>query len=99
MLIDAAGHIEVDSQTTVFGALPTDTIVVMERGNPCREQNEVPLGRLDRNRRHPNLWPADDLLEAVDLDGDGDLDLITCEEVADLGVIWYENPTLPIAEP
>ena len=35
-----------------------------------------------------------DLLEPIDLDGDGDLDLITCEEVSDLGVIWYENPLL-----
>ncbi|CAN5363685.1 hypothetical protein BH23VER1_BH23VER1_20710 [soil metagenome] len=28
----------------------------------------------------------------VDLDEDGDLDLMTCEEVHHLGVIWYENP-------
>jgi len=34
-----------------------------------------------------------DRLEMLDLDGDGDLDLITCEEVDDLGVFWYENPT------
>ncbi len=33
-----------------------------------------------------------DRIEALDLDGDGDLDLITCEEKADLGVIWFENP-------
>ncbi len=33
-----------------------------------------------------------DLIELVDLDGDGDLDVITCEEVANLGVFWYENP-------
>ena len=34
-----------------------------------------------------------DLIEAVDLDCDGDQDLVTCEEVANLGVVWYENPT------
>jgi hypothetical protein len=34
-----------------------------------------------------------DRIEMLDVDGDGDLDLITCEEVHDLGVIWYENPT------
>jgi hypothetical protein len=28
-----------------------------------------------------------------DLDGDGDPDVVTCEEVENLGVIWYENPT------
>ena len=27
-----------------------------------------------------------------DLDEDGDLDVITCEESSNLGVIWYENP-------
>jgi hypothetical protein len=33
-----------------------------------------------------------DLVQAVDLDADGDLDLITTEESAGLGVVWYENP-------
>ena len=34
-----------------------------------------------------------DLLELIDLDHDGDLDVLTCEEREKLGVIWYENPT------
>ncbi|PHX71650.1 MAG: hypothetical protein CK548_06270 [Opitutia bacterium] len=34
-----------------------------------------------------------DIVALVDLDGDGDLDAITTEEVTNLGVIWYENPT------
>ncbi len=34
-----------------------------------------------------------DLIELRDLDADGDLDAITCEERANLGVVWYENPT------
>jgi hypothetical protein len=34
-----------------------------------------------------------DLIELIDLDSDGDLDILTCEEVTNLGVIWYENPT------
>jgi hypothetical protein len=34
-----------------------------------------------------------DRIELVDLDEDGDLDLITCEEQDNLGVIWYENWT------
>jgi hypothetical protein len=33
-----------------------------------------------------------DLVELVDLDGDGDLDAITCEERDNLGVFWFENP-------
>jgi hypothetical protein len=34
-----------------------------------------------------------DRLELLDLDADGDLDVLTCEEVDQLGVFWYENPT------
>jgi hypothetical protein len=33
-----------------------------------------------------------DRLELLDLDDDGDLDVITCEERQQLGVFWYENP-------
>jgi len=36
-----------------------------------------------------------DLVELVDLDNDGDLDVMTCEEKQNLGVLWYENPTVP----
>jgi hypothetical protein len=33
-----------------------------------------------------------DLVELLDVDGVGDLDVLTCEEVRNLGVFWYENP-------
>lgn len=33
-----------------------------------------------------------DLIQVVDLDGDHDLDVISCEERDNLGVFWYENP-------
>jgi hypothetical protein len=32
-------------------------------------------------------------MQALDLDADGTLDIITCEESDQLGVVWYENPT------
>ncbi|MBT9190078.1 FG-GAP repeat domain-containing protein [Zobellia russellii] len=40
-----------------------------------------------------------DRVELIDLDGDGDLDVLTCEEnygenSQGLGVIWYENPRI-----
>ncbi len=34
-----------------------------------------------------------DLVQLLDLDADGDLDVLTCEEQSNLGVVWYENPT------
>ena len=36
-----------------------------------------------------------DRIELMDLDGDGDLDVLTCEEQeagTGMGVFWYENP-------
>jgi len=33
-----------------------------------------------------------DLIQLIDIDEDGDLDVLTCEERDNLGVIWYENP-------
>ncbi|WP_146520275.1 hypothetical protein [Stieleria varia] len=33
-----------------------------------------------------------DRIELLDVDEDGDLDVITCEERDNLGVFWYENP-------
>ncbi len=33
-----------------------------------------------------------DLVVLIDMDEDGDLDVLTCEERENLGVIWYENP-------
>jgi hypothetical protein len=36
-----------------------------------------------------------DLVQLLDLDADGDLDVITCEERDQLGLIWYENPAPP----
>ena len=41
-----------------------------------------------------------DRVEPLDLDGDGDLDIISSEETEKLGVVWYENPRLAaIGEP
>ncbi len=34
-----------------------------------------------------------DRIELLDIDADGDLDILTCEERQNLGVVWFENPT------
>lgn len=33
-----------------------------------------------------------DLIQVMDVDGDGDLDWLSCEERDNLGLFWYENP-------
>lgn len=55
------------------------------------------------NDEEPQAWKFHDIsgtkrgikfdrIEMLDIDSDGDLDLLTCEERDNLGVIWYENP-------
>lgn len=39
-----------------------------------------------------------DLIELIDLDQDGDLDVITTEETTGLGIVWYENPAAGISQ-
>ena len=59
-----------------------------------RGNGEVGLAASDW-QRHPISGSEGvkfDLLQLLDLDADGDLDVITCEERTNLGVIWYENP-------
>ena len=36
-----------------------------------------------------------DLVPLIDLDQDGDSDVVTTEEAEGLGVVWYENPVVP----
>jgi hypothetical protein len=46
-------------------------------------------------KQHPLGGPDGvkfDQMQVIDLDGDGDQDIITCEERDQLGVVWYENP-------
>jgi len=45
---------------------------------------------------HPISGPRGvkyDRAELIDIDGDGDLDVLCCEEAHGLGVFWHENPT------
>ena len=37
-------------------------------------------------------------IECIDWDGDGDLDVMTCEERRNLGVVWYENPAVKVTD-
>jgi hypothetical protein len=35
-------------------------------------------------------------VELVDIDGDTDLEVVTSEQIEQLGIVWYENPTIAI---
>jgi hypothetical protein len=74
-----------------------DLLYTCEGANDARE-GVVWLERQEQGpwRQRPLGGPAGvkfDLMQVLDLDADGDLDLITCEESDGLGVIWYENPS------
>lgn len=58
--------------------------LVYEGNNPFGKWTMKPVSGIDGVKH--------DLIELLDLDADGDLDIITCEEVKNFGVIWYENP-------
>ncbi|MGB0582052.1 MAG: FG-GAP repeat domain-containing protein [Limisphaerales bacterium] len=58
--------------------------LVYEGKNPFGKWTMKPVSGIDGVKH--------DLIELLDLDADGDLDIITCEEVRNFGVIWYENP-------
>ncbi|MGE0757084.1 MAG: FG-GAP repeat domain-containing protein [Pirellulaceae bacterium] len=58
-------------------------------------QHRSPAGRAERWQPFDIGGPEGvkyDRVELIDLDADGDLDVLTCEEADNLGVIWYENP-------
>jgi hypothetical protein len=66
------------------------------------EQSKGLHGVMVMSRNREGVWQSRtisglegikfDRIELIDLDEDGDLDLLTTEEVTPLGVIWYENP-------
>ena len=68
----------------------------------CEQANGVKSGAFYLKRVGERWEPRDiggpkglkyDRIELVDLDGDGDLDLLTCEERDFNAVLWYENPS------
>lgn len=79
--------------------LPGNEVVVLPKqgdlwmaswsGNPMKTENwkTTPLPSSDSQTRKKmdNAYP-------IDIDGDGDIDIVTTEENGRWGVIWFENP-------
>jgi len=78
-----------------------DTVITCENADGNRSGVLWIAGQTGENKLYPLLRDISgeagvkfDRMELLDLDGDSDLDILTCEERDLLGVIWYENPTL-----
>lgn len=68
----------------------------------CEHANGAKIGCFFAKQNADQEWSFHDIsgapgtkfdrIELLDLDADGDLDVLTCEERDGLGVFWYENP-------
>ena len=74
-------------------------LVMANRGDPKKRavswisyRDSPTSGKWTTTRISDAAGSKFDLVQLVDVDGDGDLDVMSCEEVANLGVFWYENP-------
>jgi len=88
------GDIDLDGQL--------DIVHTVNRGKNKSKPGVTWLKKIDGKWKAFDLGGPEgtkfDRIELLDLDQDGDLDVITCEENAGaksmgLGLIWYENPT------
>lgn len=85
--VDLDGRLDLVATTNTEGQPDRPSVYWMSYG-------ETPTDR--RWTAHDISGPEGrkfDLVELLDIDGDGDLDALTCEERENLGVVWYENPT------
>ena len=76
-----------------------DLVHSTEPNSGPRQPGVTWLKRFADPRLPPRVHPVSDLrgikfdlLQLIDLDQDGDLDVITCEERDNLGLVWFENP-------
>ena len=77
---------------------PPEIFVIPKQGNIwcARYDEDAPRGK--RLPAHPIIIPGAETRRKMDnawtgdLDGDGDLDIVTTEENGGWGVIWFENP-------
>ena len=82
-----------------------DLIVTCENAGNARSgvvwmsyEDKLADGKWNRHEVSGPLGDKYDRPEAIDVDGDGDLDIVCCEENSGedskvLGLMWYENPS------
>lgn len=103
----ADGSVEVIPMPATTGTAKAVRLADLDRdGQPeivfsCEQTPDGASGVMGMKRKAAN-WEAFpisgapgrkyDLIELMDVDQDGDVDVITCEETTNLGVIWFENP-------
>lgn len=78
-------------------SLSSETLILTSNTHSDRAKTKQPAVWIKTNQSDwqvvdPTTECKFDRMELVDLDNDGDLDMMTCEERELLGVIWYENP-------
>ncbi len=91
----AVGDIDLDGQSDIV--LSSETHSRPGNGIVWIAGNAIGLAKIRAGNVHAISGDAGqkfDLVQLVDLDSDGDLDVMTTEERENLGVIWYENPHL-----
>ncbi len=82
----AAGDVDGDDNLDLV--ITTEDGCVAWLPEPKLAQNSVPNWQQINGKEGFKF----DRVELRDLDRDGDLDIVTCEERHNLGVVWYENP-------
>lgn len=87
--IDLDGTLDIVVSTTNLSGLKEGIVWLPSAGEPRKDPS------YDKESISGAQGQKFDRMELFDVDGDGDLDVMTTEEIEDLGVLWYENPLLP----
>ncbi|MCD0458504.1 FG-GAP repeat domain-containing protein [Roseiconus lacunae] len=81
-----------------IGVLPSGRLLLSSNTKASRYPDRPGLWLRDLDGQWSVVDPTRgvkfDRFEMIDLDADGDLDAMTCEERQNFGVVWYENPGL-----
>ncbi len=89
---DFFGSVKAVRLAEMNGVAPPELVVSCENANGKKRGVLIATRESQWQQVSDSEGIKFDLIELLDLDHDGDLDIITCEERSGLGVVWYENP-------